>query len=130
MCQCMLRPDDPILVKSDRIADAYVIQRALDAANVEVGDVDIPFTVTRDIGFFWAKGFWVQSGLVGTCIAFFIAPMWLMVLHKTIWTALISTTAFVFAFAIIVGYLLQGPEVLSIVAAYAAVLVVIVGIST
>lgn len=60
--------------------------------------------------------------------AFLIAPMWLMVLHKTRWTALISTTAFVVVFGIVMSASLREPEdVLSSTAAYAAVLVIFVG---
>jgi hypothetical protein len=62
---------------------------------------------------------------------FLLGPMWLMVLHRTKYTALGSTTAFVIVFgAVMVKYLDKEMDVLSATAAYAAVLVVFVGLNT
>lgn len=67
--------------------------------------------------------------------AFLIGPMWLMVLRNELYTTLITTTAFVFGFALVIsivptfvdGATLGMEAVMSVTAAYAAVLVVFVG---
>jgi hypothetical protein len=62
---------------------------------------------------------------------FLLVPMWLMVLHRTRYTALVSTTVFVAFFGLVmVRFLEKEMEVLSVTAAYAAVLVVFVGLNT
>jgi hypothetical protein len=59
---------------------------------------------------------------------FLIGPMWLMVLHHTRYTSLISTSVFVGVFGMLMARSLEKPmEVLTSTAAYAAVLVVFVG---
>lgn len=59
---------------------------------------------------------------------FLVGPMWLMTLHNTRYTALISTSVFVFVFGVLMASSLEKPmDVLSSTAAYAAVLVVFVG---
>lgn len=63
--------------------------------------------------------------------SFLIGPMWLMVLRPQVYTGLISTTAFVSVFGLLMTWLLDSPRsVLSTTAAYAAVLVVFVGTNT
>lgn len=67
--------------------------------------------------------------------AFLIGPMWLMVLKNQLYTTLITTTAFVLGFGIVIsivptfvdGARLGMETVMSVTAAYAAVLVVFVG---
>ncbi|RDW90039.1 uncharacterized protein DSM5745_01814 [Aspergillus mulundensis] len=62
---------------------------------------------------------------------FLIGPMWLMVLHNTRYTALVSTSVCVFGFGVLMANALEKPmDVLSSTAAYAAVLVVFVGTNT
>lgn len=62
---------------------------------------------------------------------FLVGPMWLMVLHNTHYTALISTSVFVFVCGVLTAINLGDPiSVLSTTAAYAAVLVVFVGTNT
>jgi hypothetical protein len=59
---------------------------------------------------------------------FLIGPMWLMVLHNTHYTALVSTSVLVVFFGVFMArYLEQPMDVLSSTAAYAAVLIVFVG---
>ncbi|KAI1475878.1 hypothetical protein F4774DRAFT_428560, partial [Daldinia eschscholtzii] len=60
--------------------------------------------------------------------AFLVVPVWIMVLIKSTYTSLITTTAFVFVggFAA-AGVLKDNLQVVSVTAAYAAVLVVFVG---
>jgi hypothetical protein len=62
-----------------------------------------------------------------------IVPMLIMTLHPTLLTALLTTTAFVLAVAVIIAVRVktaEAKELLTITAAYAAVLVVFVGTST
>ncbi|ROW10731.1 hypothetical protein VPNG_05128 [Cytospora leucostoma] len=60
-----------------------------------------------------------------------LGPMWLMVLHETLYTGLITTTVCVAVFGLVVVNRLEKPmDVLSATAAYAAVLVVFVGLTT
>jgi len=59
---------------------------------------------------------------------FLIAPMWIMVLHNTRWTALASTSAFVAMFGTVMAFWNRDPkDIVSSTAAYAAVLVIFVG---
>lgn len=63
--------------------------------------------------------------------ALLLGPMWLMVLHNTLYTGLITTTVCVAVFGLLVVFQLDMPmDVLSGTAAYAAVLVVFVGLTT
>ncbi|CAK7229985.1 hypothetical protein SCUCBS95973_007420 [Sporothrix curviconia] len=63
--------------------------------------------------------------------AFLIGPMWLMMLRNTLYTGLIWTTVFVSVFGILSAYwVVDYTSVLSATAAYAAVLVVFVGLTT
>lgn len=60
--------------------------------------------------------------------AFLVGPMWLMVLRNDLHTSLISASAFVFAWGLVMAWRLDKPmNVLAVTAAYAAVLVVFVG---
>ncbi|KAL2153734.1 hypothetical protein VTH82DRAFT_4889 [Thermothelomyces myriococcoides] len=60
--------------------------------------------------------------------AFLVGPMWLMMLHRNLYTSLVTTTVCVAVFGLIIALFLEKPmEVLSGTAAYAAVLVVFVG---
>ncbi len=63
--------------------------------------------------------------------AFLVAPMWLMVLHNTQYTSLITTSACVCLCGVVAAWVLDNRgSVLATSAAYAAVLVVFVGTST
>ena len=92
-----------------------------------------PIGGTRDVNFLKArvKGFQQRLNVAAIGGIFLIAPMWLMVLHNTLYTALISTTVFVAVFGLTMAFFLDKlMEVMSSTAAYAAVLVVFVGLST
>jgi hypothetical protein len=79
----------------------------------------------------WLRGFYQRLGMATVAGIFLIVPMWLMVLHKTLWTALVSTTVFVAVFGVLAAWFLTSLlEVMSSTAAYAAVLVVFVGLTT
>ncbi|KAF3018143.1 hypothetical protein E8E14_009591 [Neopestalotiopsis sp. 37M] len=61
---------------------------------------------------------------------FLVGPMWLMILHNTLYTVLISTTVLIFVFGFLMALLLTKPmDVMASTAAYAAVLVVFVGLN-
>ncbi|KAL2270050.1 hypothetical protein VTJ83DRAFT_2234 [Remersonia thermophila] len=61
---------------------------------------------------------------------FMLAPMWIMVLHNTRATCLATTTVFTVVFGVIVARFVERPgEVLAGTLAYAAVLVVFVGLA-
>jgi len=78
----------------------------------------------------WTRGFYERVGVAAISGAFLIAPMWLMVLHNTLFTALGSTTGFVTVFGLTAAVFLRSPtEVMACTAAYAAVLVVFVGLT-
>jgi hypothetical protein len=77
------------------------------------------------------KGFQqrVLAAIVGGI--FLIGTMWLMVLYKARYTALVSTTLFVTVIGLLMAWILDNlRDVLSSTAAYAAVLVVFVGLNT
>ncbi|CAG7560310.1 unnamed protein product [Fusarium equiseti] len=79
----------------------------------------------------WFTGFYQGLGAATVAGIFLIVPMWLMVLHKTLWTALVSTTVFVVVFGALAAWFLTSfMEVMTSTAAYAAVLVVFVGLIT
>lgn len=59
-----------------------------------------------------------------------LGPMWLMVLHNTLYTGLVTTTVCVAIVGLVASWRLEKPiDVLSVTAAYAAVLVVFVGLT-
>jgi hypothetical protein len=77
----------------------------------------------------WILGFRQRIVMAALGGVLLIAPMWLMVLHNTLYTALVSTTVLVFVFGPMVSALVERlMDVLSGTAAYAAVLVVFVGL--
>lgn len=79
-----------------------------------------------------------RSGMAIFGGVFLIGPMWLMVLRNELYTTLITTTAFVLGFGLIIsigpifiiGTKIGMETVFSATAAYAAVLVVFVGTTT
>lgn len=88
---------------------------------------------TRDRNFHqaWVKDFRKRIGVAMVGGIFLIAPMWLMVLHNTLYTSLIATTVCVALFGLLMASVLEKPiDVMSSTAAYAAVLVVFVGLTT
>ncbi|CAJ2504198.1 Uu.00g115920.m01.CDS01 [Anthostomella pinea] len=143
MVTCSQRPRDPFLVTGERKIDSYVIHSILRGSlNGGFGrpiPVDNPWendnqpiggTRNATLAKSWIDGF-KERLIIATVAGFFlIGPMWLMVLHDTLYTTLGSTTAFVTAFGIAMAWFLDKPkEVMSGTAAYAAVLVVFVGLA-
>ncbi|KAF5711043.1 hypothetical protein FMUND_9193 [Fusarium mundagurra] len=79
----------------------------------------------------WTVGLHQRLAVAAVGGIFLMAPMWLMVLHNTLYTALVSTTVFVTVFGLMAAiYLTSLMDVMSSTAAYAAVLVVFVGLIT
>lgn len=77
------------------------------------------------------KDFRKRIGVAMVGGIFLIAPMWLIVLHNTLYTSLIATTVCVALFGLLMASVLEKPiDVMSSTAAYAAVLVVFVGLTT
>ncbi|KAF7593645.1 hypothetical protein BBP40_011050 [Aspergillus hancockii] len=146
MAKCSQLPRDPFLVSGEYCVDNYIFERCmpeeLQEATFEkvssIGAWDTedarptPICGTRNDNQHktWVRKFQTRVEIAGVGGAFLIAPMWLMVLHHTVYTCLISTTVFVVAFGLIMAFYLQeNRDVLASTAAYAAVLVVFVGTS-
>ncbi|KAI5918564.1 hypothetical protein F4810DRAFT_568826 [Camillea tinctor] len=139
---------DPFLVTGERTIDSYVMRSIMGDMPLHNGsnpDFGIPIPVdgpwehdsqpiggTRGnrVAKSWASGFKDRLLIAGVAAFFLIAPMWIMVLHNTLYTSLVGTTAFVVAFGVAMACRLDNPkEVMSGTAAYAAVLVVFVGLA-
>ena len=143
--------DDPFVVITERLVDGGVLRSLLNRVPEEERKKDGLEAITKDT--FAAPVEKSAQPIGGTRLAktqkqrteafinrvlfslvggvFLVAPMWLMVLHNTKFTALISTTVFVLASGILAAWKLDQPiAVLSTTAAYAAVLVVFVGTNT
>ena len=148
MHSCVNRPRDPFIATSRRSIDAAVLKgargslpdylagRALEdfdfAAPMDKGSKE-PIGGTRLESYENARWqrFIENLGMAAVGGGFLVGPMWLMVLHNTLYTALATTSACVLVFGIIMAWFLQEKmNVLSVTAAYAAVLVVFVGTST
>ncbi|KAI0599157.1 hypothetical protein F4775DRAFT_591607 [Biscogniauxia sp. FL1348] len=142
MIKCSQLPRDPLLVAGERLVDSYMMHSLIDNTlhdrSVKPILVDGPWehdsqpiggTRSDSVAKSWARGFKDRLLIAGVAIFFLIAPMWIMVLHNTLYTSLVSTTAFVVAFGVAMAWRLDNPrEVMSGTAAYAAVLVVFVGL--
>lgn len=140
--------DDPFIVITERLVDASVFRSLLNTVPEEQRRTDGLESVTektfappvektpQPIGgtrlertqkqkteeFFKRLAFSLVGGV------FLIAPMWLMVLHNTKYTALVATSVSVVLCGMVTAWKLEQPHtVLSTTAAYAAVLVVFVG---
>ncbi|KAK0707099.1 hypothetical protein B0T26DRAFT_756488 [Lasiosphaeria miniovina] len=148
MEKCHLLPDDPFYVSGERHSDRkllqhligdrgdHIVKRVVSKGVWEKGAADPDSSArynTRPENYrrSWIKGFWERIGVATLSGAFLITPMWLMVLHNTLYTGLVSTTGFVTLFGLMAAAFLRNPtEVMSCTAAYAAVLVVFVGLTT
>ena len=134
---------DPFLVTGERMIDDFVIRSTLgESQHQDFGEPIIvpgpweqdsqPIWGTRSmtVAKTWAQGFKERIAMAAVGGVFLIGPMWLMVLRNTLYTSLISTTVFVAAFGVLMACFVEKPkEVMSGTAAYAAVLVVFVGLN-
>lgn len=128
---------DPCYLTAERELDGQVIDSALSGTNVHPKQLRTcgsactkdPLHTARSDSIRVKRQRRLGMAVLGG--AFLIGPMWIMVLHNTLYTCLVSTTVFVAVFGIMMAYKLDdGKDVLSSTAAYAAVLVVFVGVNT
>ncbi|KAF4818307.1 hypothetical protein CGCSCA5_v005392 [Colletotrichum siamense] len=138
---------DPFLATGEYGVDNYVLNCNIDSAlakditkhvdslrtwDVRPAGANDPITGTRgsNVAKTWYRGFKERIVIAAAGGAFLVGPMWIMVLKNGLYASLISTTAFVTAFGILMAYFLdEAKDVLASTAAYAAVLVVFVGTS-
>ena len=144
MIKCSQFPRDPFLVTGERSVDDWVLQQAMQNLETKSEDfgkpiiVPVPWEVkshpiglprNNQVAKTWIKGFKERLGIAAVGGFFLIGPMWLMVLHNTLYTCLVSTTVFVIAFGVLMAWSLNdSKDVMAGTAAYAAVLVVFVGL--
>ncbi|KAK7928398.1 hypothetical protein PG985_005396 [Apiospora marii] len=139
-------PRDPFLVTGERKIDDYVMRTILDDSEefddkpLETIGVPAPWEEdSQPIGGTRLANV-AQSALVDLKQrlamaalggALLVGPMWLMVKRNDLNTSLMSTTLFVVFFGLLMAaYLDKAKDVMSATAAYAAVLVVFVGLGT
>ncbi|OTA56869.1 hypothetical protein K449DRAFT_335950 [Hypoxylon sp. EC38] len=131
---------DPFIVTAHRFADHILMRNAMNIPEARPKELPAfnfpgrssddltPITIPRSKATF--RGFMARIGIAAVGCLFLIVPMWIMVLHNTLWTGLVTTTAFVAAFGLLMAYVLsESAHVLSSSAAYAAVLVVFTGLT-
>ncbi|KAJ9200064.1 hypothetical protein DTO164E3_2806 [Paecilomyces variotii] len=147
MAKYALRKEDPFIVTGERAIDRLMLQVAMRNKENEADPLrweksilswealnirPAPIGGTRDgnLRQSWVKGFRQRLVVAAVGGILLIAPMWLMVLHRTLYTALVSTSVFVSIFGLMMALFIEGlKDVLSSTAAYAAVLVVFVGLT-
>ncbi|KAJ6099705.1 hypothetical protein N7467_001240 [Penicillium canescens] len=143
----VLNAEDPFIVTGERFVDRLMLQVAMrekeneadplhwEKSNVKWETSAIrakPVGGTRDENFrqAWIRGFRKRLGVAAVGGIFLIVPMWLIVLHRTLYTGLVSATVFVAIFGLVMALFLDElKDVLSSTAAYSAVLVVFVGLT-
>ena len=143
MKQSSRQSRDPFLITAERSVDNFILSSLVQRPHVAAQDVissepwepekaSTPISGTRHetnkgtarMAFVERLAIAVVAGL------FLVGPMWLMVLHNTMWTSLVTTSLLVFVFGFMAAYYVEDKEkVLASTAAYAAVLVVFVGLS-
>lgn len=136
-------PRDPFLITTERCVDHYILQHLVREPHLVSQDVFSteewePESVSTPIGgtrhetnqATAQRAFLDRLALAVVAALFLVGPMWLMVLHNTKWTNLVSTSVMVFVFGFLAAVYLEDKEkVLASTAAYAAVLVVFVGLA-
>lgn len=150
MNECSQRRSDPFLVTGERWIDDMVLHYAMESVQDEefcnfkfrttesvetwrADDDNSPIGGTRNENTRKAQSKSFRKRLLIAAFGGFllVGPMWLMVLHRTRYTALVSSTLCVAVFGLIMSiYLDKETDVLSSTAAYAAVLVVLVALNT
>ena len=137
MVRSSKRSRDPFLVTGRRKIDRDILEAAVGDLKVEGESYSMwlwentprPLVSSRTHHRFIAFVSRLVVAAIGA--AFLIGPMWLMMLNTKLYTSLISTTVFVAAFGFLMACVLDAySEVLSSTAAYAAVLVVFVALTT
>lgn len=130
---------DPFILTGERLVERALFMKAVEGKSLyslntkifdemvrpKVESVAFPRDKFRRMRAQKRAGVAILSGL------WLLVPMWIMVLHKTLWTGLATSTVFVFAFGLcIIFYLDDEKDVVASTAAYAAVLVVFVSLNT
>ncbi|KAI1140703.1 hypothetical protein F5Y05DRAFT_374529 [Hypoxylon sp. FL0543] len=132
---------DPFVATAERCVDSILMNKAMRIEQARPRELPpfhfpgltseslTPITIPRSDA--TSEALITRIAVAAGAGLFLIAPMWIMVLHNTLWTGLATTTAFVAVFGLSMAYFLsENIHVLSISAAYAAVLVVFVGLTT
>ncbi|KAK2057742.1 hypothetical protein LY76DRAFT_646717 [Colletotrichum caudatum] len=138
---------DPLLATGEYNVDNYVLNRNIDSTLAKAIEEEVdslkpwdegpdspsdPTTGTRgsNVAKDWYRGFKERLVIAGAGGAFLVGPMRTMGLESGLYASLISTTAFVTVFGILMAYFLdEAKDVLASTGVYAAVLVVFVGTS-
>lgn len=143
-CSELLR--DPFLATGERFDDNYVLKNIigdvspgnLQPASIhsiepwETKDTRLGIRGTRNANVMRSrvKNFWERVGTAAVGGVFLVGPMWLIVLHNTLYTALVTTTVLVATFGFLMAWFLdRRMDVMASTAAYAAVLVVFLGLT-
>lgn len=144
MQECTQRERDPFLVTAERLTDDEIMQETMKHIDTrrftlqscpEIQaweDKNMPIPQTRNA----AAGRGRMQKLVERLTlavlggGLLVGPMWLMIIHNSQYVCLSSATGFVFLFGLIMALRLdKGTDVLASTCAYAAVLVVFVGLA-
>jgi hypothetical protein len=153
MTDCSQRHNDPFDVSAMRLVDDEVMQRVASALklwdDINYDDLHVaspklspgskewesePFplggTRSANLRMTWYTAFFMRLSFAFFGAAFLLAPMWIMVQSNTRNTCLFTTTGFVIVFGLIMAWRVDKPsDVLVATLAYAAVLVVFVGLA-
>ncbi|KAH6632163.1 hypothetical protein F5144DRAFT_602909 [Chaetomium tenue] len=147
MFQHSRRVRDDFLVTGERFIDSYILHTLLDSDAAHDPHLlttkpipvpgpwesaSIPIGGTRSENRAKSELAQLRDRVVMALLGgvFLVGPMWLMMLQRTLYTCLVATTVCVVLFGLVMAWLLERPmEVLSGTAAYAAVLVVFVGLN-
>jgi len=137
---------DPFYVTGERYIDRCMLEVAMDRRPLKDLDSKVisgiwetaespsePVGGPRDVNYqqAWIKGFQIRFGGAVLGGVFLIFPMWLIILHRTLYTGLVTATVLVVVFGLIMALSLSTlMDVVSATAAYAAVLVVFVSLTT
>jgi hypothetical protein len=145
MQECTQRERDPFLVTAERLTDDEIMQEAM--KHIDLGQFsplgsceeiqswekdNIPIPKTRNE----AAGRNRMQKLIERLIlavlggGLLVGPMWLMIIHNSPYVCMSSATGFVFLFGLVMAVRLEkGTDVLASTCAYAAVMVVFVGLA-
>lgn len=140
MNKCASLPRDPFIITGERRVDRDILAAAIPHLTARADPEPILTTRWEQDGVPIAGNrsrlrhsrYSRRVGVAAFGVAFLIGPMWLMALQPGAarYVALASATAFIVAFGLVMAYVLEeDKEVLSSTAAYAAVLVVFVGLT-
>ncbi|KAK6819488.1 hypothetical protein PG987_015971 [Apiospora arundinis] len=122
---------DPFLVTGERNIDDYTKKLSIISVPGPWEEDNQPIGGTRAANVAQSALTGLKNRLATAALggAFLVGPMWLMVKRADFNTSLVSTTLFVVVFGLLMAaYLDNSKDVMSATAAYAAVLVVFVGL--